>query len=51
MYALRHGYKDLMDDSERKALELSPTAAFECLPLDTYVAWVSVPPDICLRGS
>ncbi|KAF7965748.1 hypothetical protein HWV62_42006 [Athelia sp. TMB] len=54
MYALRHGYKDLMDNSERKALELSPTAAFECLPLHTYVAWELMDtffrPDTMLNG-
>lgn len=41
MYALRHGYEDLMDKSERKALELSPTAAFDCLTPQIYIAWVS----------
>lgn len=41
MYAMKHGYADLMDKSQDAALELSPTAAFESLNLQVYVAWAS----------
>ncbi|KZP16110.1 hypothetical protein FIBSPDRAFT_958289 [Athelia psychrophila] len=39
MYAMRHGYADLMDKSELKALEVSPTTAFEGFKPEIYIAW------------
>ncbi|KZP06300.1 hypothetical protein FIBSPDRAFT_805060 [Athelia psychrophila] len=39
MYAFRHGYEDLMDKSQRKALEVSPTLAFESFTPQAYIAW------------
>ncbi|KZP33561.1 hypothetical protein FIBSPDRAFT_310403 [Athelia psychrophila] len=39
MYAMRHGYPELMDKSERKALEVSPTIAFESFTPQVYIAW------------
>lgn len=41
MYALRHGYGDLMDKAEKKALEVSPTVAFDSFTPEVYIAWVS----------
>lgn len=38
---MRHGYADIMDKAERKALEVSPTLAFECFTPQVYIAWVS----------
>lgn len=40
MYAMKHGYVDLMDKSETKALEVSPTMAFESFTPQVYIAWV-----------
>ncbi|KZP03990.1 hypothetical protein FIBSPDRAFT_381448 [Athelia psychrophila] len=39
MYAMKHGYADLMDKSELKALEVSPTTAFESFKPEVYIAW------------
>ncbi|KZP07987.1 hypothetical protein FIBSPDRAFT_874926, partial [Athelia psychrophila] len=39
MYAMTHGYADLMDKSERVALEVSQTLAFESFPPQVYIAW------------
>ncbi|KZP29122.1 hypothetical protein FIBSPDRAFT_885213 [Athelia psychrophila] len=39
MYAMTHGYADLMDKSERTALDVSQTVAFECFSLQVYIAW------------
>ncbi|KZP29131.1 hypothetical protein FIBSPDRAFT_851977 [Athelia psychrophila] len=39
MYALRHGYGDLMDKAEKKALEVSPTVAFDSFTPEVYIAW------------
>ncbi|KZP05904.1 hypothetical protein FIBSPDRAFT_832205 [Athelia psychrophila] len=39
MYAMRHGYADLMDKSELKTLEVSPTTAFESFKPEVYIAW------------
>jgi len=39
MYAMRHKYPELMDKSERKALEVSPTLAFESFTPPVYIAW------------
>ncbi|KZP14837.1 hypothetical protein FIBSPDRAFT_101663 [Athelia psychrophila] len=41
MYAMRHGYPDLMDKSERIALQVSPTMAFKSFTPQVYIAWVS----------
>ncbi|KZP02354.1 hypothetical protein FIBSPDRAFT_970100 [Athelia psychrophila] len=41
MYAMRHGYTDLMDRSERIALEVSQTVAFESFSPQVYIAWVN----------
>ena len=41
LYALRHGYGKLMDKAEKKALELSPTLAFDSFTPQVYIAWVS----------
>ena len=40
LYALRHGYEKLMDKAEKKALELSPTLAFDSFTPQIYIAWV-----------
>ncbi|KAF7968825.1 hypothetical protein HWV62_29226 [Athelia sp. TMB] len=39
LYAMRHGYADIMDKAERKALEVSPTLAFDCFTPQVYIAW------------
>ncbi|KZP16113.1 hypothetical protein FIBSPDRAFT_794858 [Athelia psychrophila] len=39
MYAMKHGYADLMDKSELLALEVSPTTAFESFKPEAYIAW------------
>ncbi|KAF7978049.1 hypothetical protein HWV62_1673 [Athelia sp. TMB] len=44
LYALRHGYGKLMDKAEKKALELSPTLAFDSFTPQVYIAWVSQVP-------
>lgn len=41
IYATRHGYADLMDVAQVRALELSPAAAFNSFPPAVYIAWVS----------
>ncbi|KZP29178.1 hypothetical protein FIBSPDRAFT_727934, partial [Athelia psychrophila] len=41
MYALTHGYSDLTDKAEKRALEMSPTLAFESFTPQVYIAWVS----------
>ncbi|KZP29130.1 hypothetical protein FIBSPDRAFT_992084 [Athelia psychrophila] len=41
MYGLKHGYGDIMDKAHDKALELSPNVAFQSLPPQVYIAWVS----------
>lgn len=46
-FAMKHGYSDLATLTEKKALELSPTVAFERLPLPAYIAWVSVRVSSC----
>ena len=42
LYAMKHGYGKLMDKAEMTALGLSPTLAFERLPPQVYIAWVSL---------
>jgi hypothetical protein len=42
IYATKHGYSDLMDVAERRALELSPAEAFGCFSPAVYIAWVIV---------
>ncbi|KAF7978057.1 hypothetical protein HWV62_1689 [Athelia sp. TMB] len=39
LYGMRHGYVDIMDKAEKKALEVSPTLAFECFSPQVYTAW------------
>ncbi|KZP16107.1 hypothetical protein FIBSPDRAFT_794853 [Athelia psychrophila] len=39
MYAMKHGYADLMDKSELLALEVSPTTAFDSFKPEAYIAW------------
>ncbi|KAF7978064.1 hypothetical protein HWV62_1703 [Athelia sp. TMB] len=39
IYGMRHGYADIVDKAEKKALEVSPTLAFECLTPQIYIAW------------
>lgn len=41
LYALKHGYNELMDLSLRKALELPDGAAFQLLEPGVFIAWVS----------
>lgn len=41
-YAIKHGYKRLMDVSERRALGLSPPEALGLFSTDWYIAWVSL---------
>jgi len=38
-FAIKHGYKRLMDVSERRALELSPTEALGLFSPEWYIAW------------
>ncbi|KAF7976526.1 hypothetical protein HWV62_6351 [Athelia sp. TMB] len=38
-YAMKHGYRDLMDKAERMALQVSPTMAFEGFDPHVYIAW------------
>ncbi|KAF7973109.1 hypothetical protein HWV62_16222 [Athelia sp. TMB] len=38
-YAIKHGYKRLMDVSERRALGLSPPEALGLFSTDWYIAW------------
>ncbi|KZP11905.1 hypothetical protein FIBSPDRAFT_799729 [Athelia psychrophila] len=39
MYAIRHGYPDLVDLAQRRALQLSPAQAFDCMSPAVYIAW------------
>ncbi|KZP29175.1 hypothetical protein FIBSPDRAFT_852012 [Athelia psychrophila] len=39
MYAFRHGHGEIMDKAHNKALELSPTLAFESFTPQVYIAW------------
>jgi len=39
LYATKHGYPDLMDVCELRAIELSPTEAFGCFSPAVYIAW------------
>ncbi|KZP14817.1 hypothetical protein FIBSPDRAFT_935589 [Athelia psychrophila] len=45
MYAMRHGYPELMDKSERLALEVSPTIAFQSFPPQVYIAGHGIMPN------
>lgn len=41
LYAMKHGYGELMDMAEKTALGLSPTMAFHSFSPQGYIAWVS----------
>lgn len=40
LYALKHGYNDLMERSLRKALELPDEEAFKIFEPGVFIAWV-----------
>jgi hypothetical protein len=42
IYATKHGYPDLMDLSEKRAMQLSPAEAFGFFSPAVYIAWVMV---------